>query len=45
MIAEGRLGLRGRVMTVRKFRSVEEMEDSTWREPGDPRLWQAIASV
>jgi hypothetical protein len=32
-------------MPVRKFRSVEEMEDSTWREAGDPRLWRAIASV
>jgi len=32
-------------MPVRKFRSVEEMEDSTWRQPGDPDLWRAIASV
>jgi len=29
-------------MPVRKFRSLEAMEDSLWREPGDPALWQAI---
>ena len=23
-------------MPVRKFRDVSEMEDNTWREPGDP---------
>lgn len=32
-------------MPVRKFRSVEEMEDSLWREPGDPALWRAIEAV
>jgi hypothetical protein len=31
-------------MPVRKFRSLEDMEDSLWREPG-PELWRAIASV
>jgi hypothetical protein len=31
-------------MPVRKFRSVEEMEDEPWREPG-PELWQAMREV
>lgn len=32
-------------MPVRKFRSLQEMEDSLWREPGDPELWRAISAV
>lgn len=32
-------------MPIRKFRNLQEMEDSLWREPGDPQLWQAIARV
>jgi hypothetical protein len=32
-------------MPVRKFRDVSEMEDTLWREPGDPELLRAIASV
>ena len=32
-------------MPVKKFRNLQEMEDSLWRQPGDPRLFQAIASV
>ena len=32
-------------MPVRKFRSVEEMEGNTWREPGDPELFRAIRST
>jgi hypothetical protein len=32
-------------MPVRKFRSVQEMEDSLWRPPGEPALWRAIESV
>jgi len=32
-------------MPVRKFRSLQAMEDSLWREPGDPQLWRAIAAV
>ncbi len=32
-------------MPVRKFRSVEEMKCELWYEPGDPRLWDAIAAV
>jgi hypothetical protein len=32
-------------MPVRKFRDVSEMEDTLWREPGDPGLFRAIASV
>lgn len=32
-------------MPVKKFRNLQEMEDSLWRQPGDPRLLQAIASV
>ena len=31
-------------MPVRKFRSVEDMKP-TWRKPGDPMLYRAIASV
>lgn len=31
-------------MPFRKFRSLEEMEDSLWREPG-PALWSAIRGV
>jgi hypothetical protein len=30
---------------VRKFRSIEEMDASTWRRPGDPALYRAIAFV
>jgi hypothetical protein len=30
---------------VRKFRSIEEMDASTWRVPGDPDLYRAIAFV
>jgi hypothetical protein len=33
------------MMPVRKFRDVSEMEDTLWREPGDPELFRAIASV
>ena|ERR1700688_245313 len=32
-------------MPLRKFRSLEAMEDSLWREPGDPALWRAIGRV
>jgi len=32
-------------MPIRKFRSLQEMEDSLWREPGDPQLVRAIRSV
>ena len=32
-------------MPVRKFRSIEEMNAETWRQPGDPELYQAIAFV
>ncbi|MDP9121569.1 MAG: hypothetical protein M3O15_09420 [Acidobacteriota bacterium] len=32
-------------MPIKKFRSLQEMEDSLRREPGDPRLWRAIAGV
>ena len=32
-------------MPVRKFRSLEEMEDSVWRSPDDPLLARAIAEV
>jgi hypothetical protein len=30
---------------VRKFRSIEEMDAYTWRRPGDPDLYRAIAFV
>jgi hypothetical protein len=32
-------------MPVRKFRRIEEMDSPLWREPGDPRLYQAIARL
>ena len=32
-------------MPVRKFRSVEEMNQHRWREPGDPELYRAIRYV
>ncbi len=32
-------------MPVRKFRDVSEMEETLWREPGDPALFRAISSV
>lgn len=32
-------------MPVRKFRSVEEMDEAVWRRPGDPALYRAIAAV
>lgn len=32
-------------MPVRRFRSLEEMGDSLWREPGDPELWRAMQRV
>jgi len=32
-------------MPVRKFRSVEELNQPTWRTPGDPELYRAIAGL
>ena len=32
-------------MPVRRFRSVEEMEQPVWRTPGDPALYRAIAAL
>jgi hypothetical protein len=32
-------------MPVHRFRSAEEMNQPHWREPGDPNLVRAIASV
>jgi hypothetical protein len=32
-------------MPVRRYRSLEEMEDSVWIDRDDPRLWPTIASV
>ena len=32
-------------MPVKKFRSVEEMEGSLWRQAGDPELLRAIRAV
>jgi len=33
------------LMPVRKYRSIYEMPDETWREPGDPLLYRAIREV
>ena len=32
-------------MPIRKFRSVEEMNQPVWRQPGDPELYRAIKAV
>jgi hypothetical protein len=32
-------------MPVRKIHDLQEMEDSLWREPGDPQLWREIEAV
>jgi len=32
-------------MPVRKFHSVEEMNQPVWRRPGDPDLYEAIRAV
>lgn len=32
-------------MPVRRFRRVEDMERPLWRNPGDPALYRAIASL
>jgi len=32
-------------MPVRKFRSVEEMNQPVWRQPGDPELYRTMAAV
>lgn len=32
-------------MAVRKYRSVAEMPDTSWRQPGEPQLYRTIAQV
>lgn len=32
-------------MPVRKFRSVEAMNQPVWRDPGDPALYRAMAGL
>lgn len=32
-------------MPIRKFRSVEEMSQPNWREPGDPRLYRVMRAL
>lgn len=32
-------------MPVRRFRSVEELNQPRWRQPGDPSLYRAIESL
>jgi hypothetical protein len=32
-------------MGIRKFRNVDEMNQPTWREPGDAELYRTIARV
>ena len=32
-------------MPVRKFRSVEDMKESRWRQPGDPEIARALAGL
>jgi hypothetical protein len=32
-------------MPVRKFRSVEAMNDAVWRTPGDPALYRTMAAL
>ena len=43
--AAASLQARGAVMGVKKFRSVEQMEDTLWHEPGHPALFKAIEAV
>lgn len=30
-------------MPFRRVRSLQELEDSLWHEPGEPALWEAVA--
>ena len=32
-------------MPIRKFRSIEEMNQVQWRKPGSPELYEAIRSL
>ena len=32
-------------MPVKKYRSIEDMPDETWRAPGDPGLYRALAEL
>jgi hypothetical protein len=32
-------------MPIRRFRSIEEMNQPVWRDPGSPELYRAIALV
>lgn len=32
-------------MPIRKFRSIEEMSDEHWYQPGDPSLYRAIRRI
>lgn len=32
-------------MPIKKYRSIEEMDGNTWREPGSPELFRAIERV
>jgi len=32
-------------MTVRRFRSVEEMNQPVWRKPNDPELYRAVKAT
>ena len=32
-------------MPIRKFRSVDEMPEGIWRQPGDPELYRVIRSL
>lgn len=32
-------------MPIRKFRTIEDMSQPSWRMPGDPALYAAIAAV
>lgn len=34
-----------RAMPVLKFRSVEELNQPRWREPGDPELYRALREI
>src|SRR5262245_59192544 len=36
---------RRQLMAVRKFRTVEDMEQPYWRQPGDPLLYRTIARL
>ena len=38
-------GRRGTIMSVKKFRNVEELNQPIWRQAGDPQLFRAMSNI